>query len=322
MARISRFTYPDAYYHIMNRGNKGSNIFIRDDDYRRYIDLLGQYAEQYRIKVLAYCLMPNHFHLLIQDPFEFISFFMKVLHGRYAQYLNKKERNRGHIFQDRFKSIIVDKKSYLLEVSRYIHLNPVKAHITEAPDMYKWSSYNFYVKSNFSLPGWLDISDILEYFNGNRKEYKGFVMEGIKKDIPLTPLKYKHGLFYGSADFAEKVIHKAERRKDKKRKGSKRWEDRHISIFSKKYIIEIILKEFEVDDISDIIDNREHKYRYIKGILGWFLDEYTLLTRTEIAAYLGYASAGGLSNMLRRLDKSEEIRAEINKIIDKWFPSR
>ncbi len=98
MARIFRFTYPNAYYHIMNRGNKGSGIFIRDNDYKRYIELLGQYAEQYRIKILAYCLMPNHIHLLIQDPFEFVSLFMKVFHSRYAQYLNKKEENRGHIF--------------------------------------------------------------------------------------------------------------------------------------------------------------------------------------------------------------------------------
>ena len=185
MARKSRFTYPNAYYHIMNRGNKGDNIFLSDGDYEEYIELLGEYARRDRIRILAYCLMPNHFHLLIQDPFELISFFMKGLQGRYAQYLNKKKKNRGHIFQDRFKSIIVDKKSYLLEVSRYIHLNPVKAHIMETPGMYKWSSYNFYVKSNLSLPEWLYVGDILEYFDGNRKGYKEFVMEGIKKDTTL-----------------------------------------------------------------------------------------------------------------------------------------
>jgi REP element-mobilizing transposase RayT len=164
---------------MFNRGIRKQNIFLEDRDYKRYIDRMREYKDKHNISILAYCLMPNHVHLLIrQNGPQPASQFIQRLHTAYTMYFNKKYALVGHPFQGRFKTKMVSRDEYLMHLSRYIHLNPKKL-VTKLPS-YKWSSYPAYLEENND--NLLDTKLILEMFktkNGKledaRLSYKGFV---------------------------------------------------------------------------------------------------------------------------------------------------
>ncbi|MFQ6673753.1 MAG: transposase, partial [Fidelibacterota bacterium] len=127
MARPLRIEYPGAYYHVMNRGNAGENIFPGRDDKEKFLEYLAKAAEQYGIVVHTYCLMSNHYHLLMETPEANLSSAIQWLNVSYAVSYNRKHRRKGHLFGGRFKALLVDAEEYLTHLSRYIHLNPVRA---------------------------------------------------------------------------------------------------------------------------------------------------------------------------------------------------
>lgn len=171
--------FQGGFYHIFNRGIRKQNLFNGDKDYQRYLDRLKEYKEKHNISLLAYCLMPNHVHLLIrQNGPKPASQFIQRLHTAYSMYFNKKYALVGHPFQGRFKAKLVDKDEYLMHLSRYIHLNPKKL-VTKLPS-YKWSSYPAYLEENSDSI--LDTKVVLSLFktkNGDmeraRESYKEFV---------------------------------------------------------------------------------------------------------------------------------------------------
>ena len=126
MARPLRIQYPGAYYHVMNRGNSREDIFVTDQDRKVFLDALADSSETYHIKLISYVLMSNHFHLLVQTPQANLSEFMRHFLVTYTVRFNRRNRHAGHVFQGRFKSLLVDEDEYLLPLSRYIHLNPIK----------------------------------------------------------------------------------------------------------------------------------------------------------------------------------------------------
>ena len=145
-----RVWYPKATYHIITRGNNKQKIFNEEIDYNVYLNLVNntlQYYKEENYEVLSYCLMPNHVHLLIKTDTKAISFFMRRLNSMYAIYFNNKYNNVGHLFQDKFYDNLITNDIEMLVVSRYIHLNPVKAKMVEAPEEYKWSSYKEILKN-------------------------------------------------------------------------------------------------------------------------------------------------------------------------------
>jgi putative transposase len=182
MTRPLRVEYAGAFYHVMNRGNAGEFIFKSKKDRERFIDCLETAVERFSLKVHTYCLMGNHFHLLIETTEPNLSKAMQWLNISYAAYFNRKRDRVGHLFQGRFKSILVDADAYLLELSRYIHLNPVRANLVENPSEYAWSSYGAFVGKR-KAPDWLETEWLLSQF-GRRvksagKKYKEFV-EGVE----------------------------------------------------------------------------------------------------------------------------------------------
>lgn len=133
-----------GYYHVFNRGNRKQDIFLDTKDYKRYIDKIKEYKQKHNVSIIAYCLMPNHIHLLLrQNGPEPLSILMQKLHTSYSKYFNTKYDQVGHVFQDRFKAKFIDNDEYLLQLSRYIHLNPLGL-VTKLPS-YKWSSYSAYI---------------------------------------------------------------------------------------------------------------------------------------------------------------------------------
>ncbi len=141
MTRPLRIEYPGAVYHVTARGTGRQNIFLSDPDRTKFLDRLLMTVNRYNWLCHAYCLMSNHYHLLIETSDGNLSAGMKLLNSAYAQYFNHSHDRTGHLFQGRFKAIVVEKDSYLLELCRYIVLNPVRSGIVKSPNDYKWSSY-------------------------------------------------------------------------------------------------------------------------------------------------------------------------------------
>ena len=182
MARPIRLEFPNALYHVMSRGNGGENIFIEDADKLAFLGLFEELQARYDVICYAYCLMDNHYHLLIETPKANLSQVMRGLNGRYTKYFNKTFQRMGHVFQGRYKAIIVQKDSYLLELSRYIVLNPVRAGLINNPENYTWSSYCASI-GQCVCPEWLFADNLLAAFHNQREEairlYQEYVSQGI-----------------------------------------------------------------------------------------------------------------------------------------------
>jgi REP element-mobilizing transposase RayT len=192
MARPLRVEFPGAVYHITSRGNAKQEIFLDDKDFTDFLDVLCFVVKRYNWILHAYCLMKNHYHLLIETPDGNLSRGMRQLNGIYTQKFNRRYNRVGHLLQGRYKAILVDKDSYLLELCRYIVLNPVRAGIVREPGEWRWSSYKAtagYGKGLSCL-----IRDwILSQFSTGRVEakrrYRDFVRAGIKEGPPWKELK-------------------------------------------------------------------------------------------------------------------------------------
>jgi REP element-mobilizing transposase RayT len=147
MSRPLRIEYPGAWYHVMNRGRRSETIFSEQKDYHRFMDLLIESCELWNIRISAYCLMPNHYHLLIQTPDGNLSRCMRHINAVYTQRYNRAHNCDGQLFRGRFKSILVDGDTYLLQLVRYIHRNPLRSNLISDLDSYKWSSHVGYIST-------------------------------------------------------------------------------------------------------------------------------------------------------------------------------
>lgn len=191
MTRPLRVEYPGAYYHVVNRGNNQENIYKNDRDKEKFVEYLEKAVERFSIIVHTYCLMSNHYHLLVETPEANLSLAMQWINVSYATYFNRKRGRKGHLFQGRFKAILIDADAYLKHLSRYIHLNPVRAKMTSKPAQYQWSSYSAFIDSR-KAPKFLETDWLLSNFGTNKKEakrnYKAFV-EGVDIKAVENPSK-------------------------------------------------------------------------------------------------------------------------------------
>ncbi|MCG6940487.1 MAG: transposase, partial [Thiohalocapsa sp.] len=208
MARPLRLEFAGALYHVTARGNERRSIFLGDADGDRaaFLDVLGATCERFNWLVHAYCLMTNHYHLLVETPDANLSKGMRQLNGVFTQYVNRTHARVGHLFQGRFKAILVERESYLLELSRYVVLNPVRAGMVAAPGDWPWSSYPAMV-GELPAPGWLETDAVLRAFAEERTAavagYRRFVAEGIGIASPWQALKGQ--IYLGSEPFVERM---------------------------------------------------------------------------------------------------------------------
>jgi len=178
MARPLRVEYPGAFYHVINRGNAGDAVFKNIRDREKFLEYLGKAVKRFSIRIHTYCLMTNHYHLLVETPDPNLSRSIQWVNVSYATYFNRKRNRRGHLFQGHFKSILIDADEYLKHLSRYIHLNPVRAKMIDRPSDYLWSSYPAFIGGK-KPPGWLETNWLLSQFGKKRKvaekNYRHFV---------------------------------------------------------------------------------------------------------------------------------------------------
>jgi len=164
MPRKPRIEFPGALYHVYSRGNQKQKIFLDESDFSLFIKRLAEYKKEYGFMIYAYVLMDNHFHLLIETRDIGLSKIMQGLIQSYTQYFNLKYKKVGHLFQGRYKAILCQKDEYLLELIRYLHLNPVRAGLAESPDEYQWSGHADYL---VGAAGFVDIGPALAIFASN-----------------------------------------------------------------------------------------------------------------------------------------------------------
>lgn len=162
MGRKPRLYFPGAFYHLLNRGNQRQAIFHDDEDYAVFLDYLAETSERYQLRIHAYCLMPNHFHLLGEVGLFAPALAMRSLETAYARAYNRRYRKVGHVFQARYRAILCDKASYLLALRRYIHMNPLRARLASRPEDWPWSSHRAYV--GLAEKGWRYQKDVLSCF--------------------------------------------------------------------------------------------------------------------------------------------------------------
>jgi putative transposase len=206
MARPLRIEYPGAVYHVTSRGNAQQDIVHDDGDRSTFFDVLKSARNRFNVVIHAYCLMDNHYHLLVETPDANLSKFMRHLNGVYTQRYNADYCQNGHLFQGRYKAILVQRDLYLSELARYIVLNPVRAGMVKAAKDWRWSSYRATagLSEGFS---WLSSDWLLSTFAVKKSEavrlYRRFVSDGKKQAKPWINLKNQ--IYFGDQEFVDKM---------------------------------------------------------------------------------------------------------------------
>jgi putative transposase len=205
MARPLRIEFPGAIYHVTSRGNAKQAIFLENEDNHKFLEILSTVVERFNWLCHAYCLMRNHYHLMIETPEGNLSRGMRQLNGVYTQAFNWRHTRVGHLLQGRYKAILVEKDAHLLSLCRYIILNPLRAGFVKRPEEWAWSSYKPTI-GEAKRPPFLTTEWILSQFDDKRREatkkYKKYVIEGIKADSPWKVLTGQ--IVLGTEGFLEK----------------------------------------------------------------------------------------------------------------------
>ena len=205
MARPLRLEFAGALYHITSRGDRREDIYLAEDDRREFLVLLGHVCDRFNWRIHAYCLMTNHYHLVVETVEGNLSAGMRQLNGVYTQYFNRTHGRVGHVFQGRYKGILVERDSYLLELSRYVVLNPLRAGMVAELIDWPWSSYPAMVGE--TAPDWLAVKPLLACFGEEisqaRERYCHFVAQGVGRNSPWGELRGQ--VFLGSDAFLDQM---------------------------------------------------------------------------------------------------------------------
>ncbi len=213
MARPLRLEFAGALYHVTARGDRREDIYEDDEDRELFLSVLAQVVQRFNWLVYAYCLMSNHYHLVIETPDGNLSQGMRQLNGVFTQKTNQRHQRVGHLFQGRYKAILVQKEAYLLEVARYVVLNPVRAGMVRRAGDWPWSSYRSTAGAS-TRPEWLTADWLLTRFGGNRtsatQAYAAFVLDGAGQASMWDNLKNQ--IFLGSDAFVDDMQLRIEQR--------------------------------------------------------------------------------------------------------------
>jgi len=306
MTRPLRITYPGAIYHIINRGCRRDKIFRRISDREEFLARLTAASSKYGIIIHGYCLMDNHFHLLVETPNENLSAFMQLLQCGYANWFKARYKLVGPLFQSRFKSVLVEDESYLVTLSAYIHLNPVRAGMINNPDVYRWSSCKLYFRNE--ADELIDPAMVLEYAGGV-DNYKFILNEMIGGSPPPEAIYGKFSIL-GKASFVEKV--------------ARQIDDTKIDIKAVPQLKKIITTTPEkialaVREIMNVTNEQmiaKTQGNTARKLYIYLLKKRTVLTLREISKFAGmnYRSAGELA---RRFEREFKRSKELRKIVEK-----
>jgi putative transposase len=300
VARRPRLFAPGVLYHVIVRGNQRQKTFLTEDDYQAYLERLERYRRRLGVIVYAYCLMPNHVHLLLETSSEPLSKFMQALQQSYTQYFNRAHRKVGHVFQGRYQAIVCDKDEYLLALVRYIHLNPVRAKIARRPEQYKHSGHGAYLQSEETEV--IDPRPVLQMLG--RRGYQRFVLDGIDESHKEEYYQVEDQRFLGAKGFGEKMTEEAERVSVCKAK-------RSLS-----EVIKGIAKRLNIGPEILAGPDRGWAISRQRAMIAYLLVRRLGYRLTDVARYLGRDTAT-LSSLIFRFSEKMKVEEKSKKEIDR-----
>ena len=317
MARPLRVEFPGAFYHVINRGNAGKAIFRSNRDREKFLEYVGKAVERFGIKVHTYCLMTNHYHFLIETPEANLSRANQWLNVSYAAYFNRKRQRRGHLFQGRFKSILVDADAYLEHLSRYIHLNPLRANMVEELVSHPWSSYPAFV-GKAKAPDWLERHWLLSLFGKNRKKafkaYRSFVENVDPARVENPEKDVVGGFILGGAGFVNWV---------KDTYLSKRSDESEIPQLkavkprpTPDVVVAAVCEEFGCD--AEWIVQKGRKRNTARDVAIYLSRELTGETGAHLGKYFGDISGAGITvrynHVVKNVSRNRRLKGRTNRI--------
>ena len=308
MARPLRIEYPGAYYHITSRGNERKAIFRDDQDRVKFLELLGRAVEEFYIRLHGYVLMSNHYHILLETPKGNLNRALRYINGVYTQSFNRRHRRVGHLFQGRYKAILVDKDSYLLELSRYVHLNPWRVKKSQDPFAYRWSSLAAYL-GRVTVPTWLTTIEVLSYFGskGKRGGYKEFVSHGMKSGFKTPWQEVRGQVVIGSADFVEQVAAKYLRGGTEIHGEGSRL--REVVGVRPDTVLREVANYFGIK--GEEIRKREQRYTEARYVTSYLLRRHCLMNLREIGDKVGlhYSAVGNAIRQIRERPTDSQAKS-------------
>lgn len=306
MSRPLRVEYPGAFYHVTSRGNERRTVFQSNRDREKYLSYVEAAHERYGAVIHAYCLMGNHYHLLLETPRGNLSKILHYINGAYTTYFNIKRSRSGHLFQGRFKGILVDKDEYCKELSRYIHLNPVRVGMVKAPLEYPWSSYRYFVGRD-KKPKWLTTEFVLGDFGGEGRrgfrKYREYVEGGQDEELDNPLKKVIASTFLGDKEFIERI---------KLEYLGKKEIDRRDLPALKKILIGPSLELIE----KAVIKGVGRGDLLFKKICIYLSYQHSGLNLREIGEYFGMQRSA-ISQLSRRFAETVKGNQEIRKVLSK-----
>ena len=314
LARPLRIEYPGAFHHITSRGVARQDIFFDDADRDMFLQLLAQAYQRWGVILHAYCLMTNHYHLEIQTPEGYLSRSLQWVNQNYASYVNRRYQRSGHLFQGRFKSVLVEAEAHLHELTRYIHLNPVRAGMVTAPALYPWSSYPDYLGLR-SPPNWLDLQATLSHFGGQRHEQQQRYREFVEQATVTNPLQAMvFGAVLGGEDFVARAQTRLQSTQD----------DREIAQLVKMrpgvsfaLICEVIKRAYGMSDADMMAKSRANNEG--RDVAIYLARTYARRSLREIGESLGHMSPSAVSmahhKIVQRLSQNESLRQTIERLL-------
>ncbi len=316
MARALRIQYEGAFYHIAARGNERKRIFFSNSDYDKFKDYLREAQDKYGCLLHCYMLMPNHYHLLLETPNSDISRIMHYINGSYSNYINRRKKRSGHLFQGRFKAVLFDVDSYFLELTRYVHLNPVRARMVTKPEDYPYSSYRSYIfkKKEDIVHRDLLLGMISKSSRYPQKKYRNFVQQAIEEKLE-DPLKKSYaGAILGRKGFIKKALSRLKDDVIQKKKTSHR-RQLHVAL-APEQVIDTIASNFKVSPEQVLSDSGEYR-----NIAIHLMKKWTAITNKEIGELfegLGFSAvAQANSRFSRKLMNDKILWKRVREILDK-----
>jgi len=312
MSRPYRLQAENCIYHITSRGDDRKKIFISEIDYQKFLEYIQLAKEKFKFYFYAYCLMGIHYHLLLETTQANISRIMQYINTSYTVYYNIKRNRCGHLFQGRFKSILVEADSYLLELTRYIHLNPVRAKMVDNPEEYRWSSYREYIK-----PSKESIIDKIQrdcYFKLSSEKYKQFVLDGLNN--PSNPFSMVYaGFILGREKFIKDTL------------GILKVQVEGEDVAHKK-LIQSVMPEDVIKEVAlfykkepDVLRKAKNKPLLAKKVAVYLMKKLTSLTNIEIGNEFGisYTAVSKAAKDIEGLRlKDKRVCVDVGRIVSRF----
>lgn len=323
MARKNRIEYPGAFFHVLARGNNKQKIFKDEEDYKVYILRLKKYYERHKFILYAYVLMPNHVHLLIETGLTPLSKIMQGLQQSYTYYFHRKYKTVGHLFQGRYKAILCQRDTYLLELVRYIHLNPVRAGLATNPEDYLWSSHLVYI--GYLNQNYVKKDLVLKILSGNEpksdKIYCRFIADVVDKGHQNAFYDMIDQRLLGSSDFVNEVKQRIKGQDKNKNHNQKQFiqEQRDQVLIKKKTlpeILEAVIKIMRVSSESILSNSREQKIASARRLYAFIASRYSGISNKSIAEFLK-KDHSHISNMIRKIEEDKDCDIVLSEYLDK-----